>query len=728
MTKLDKILGERMKKFMILIIAAAIFTVGDLWAREKKETNISFSKYRLQKVSAEFTGKEIHTRIFIFENGKWSESETKNVKDVEIRNAVGEKIEGVKLAIKVTTVGQKIGRLECLEVKIISMKTNNLVPGVYRFKAIFKDGRESEVSEIKLIDRKIDERLEEIDKRLKEKINKICKACEKGDEYEKNFKLLCKASENGAISLLSKEEREWLKNIKSIPRTSKYPPKSVDEAVEQLLQSRVHGKMSHRGWTIACTFGKLCDKRAIPYLKKMISYADGGFGADIMLSIQKLEAKDYPMVIGNEKFRHCGATITFSPNGKSILSAGDWLINIWDVSSGRKLKSFKMGRFSEHPTFSSDRKFVIVSNWYKGNMELYEVATGKKVKTFEDKEAKSGIWSKAFSPDGRYVVSTIGYKYMYGGGNELTLWDVSTGQKTESFKGHKNNVTCLTFSPDGSLIASGSTDETIRLWDVAKGKEASRFGWHIGGAGDIIVSLTFSPDGRYIVAGGKGGRDIPIKLWDVKTGKVKQFQAEWDIEHKHFEANSVAFSPDGKFILSGCNEFLILFDVTTGKEVRTFRGHNRDSSVCSIAFSPDGKLAVSTGTDCTLRLWDIASGEEIKIDPERHEGPITSVKFSPDEEYILSASRDATIKLWKRTSGKLIRTFRERKGGVATCVLFSKDGKIVLSGGYSLKLWDVSSGKEIKTLRNQHGHSILADKVAFSIDGKSVCALSGAEK
>ncbi len=252
----------------------------------KKEANgqskifLSFGGYWLHKVNAGFTGENISLRVFIFEDGKLMKSEAKNVKEIEVRNTVGEKIEGVKFAIKGIASEQ-------VWLIAISMKADNLGPGVYRIRAIFKDGQESEVSEIKLVDRKIAERLKKINKRLRKKTDRICKACEKGNNYEENFKLLCKAGESGAISLLSKEERKWLEDIRSIPRISKCLTKSVDEAAEQLLQSRVYSIMIDCGGTIAYTFGKLRDKRAVPYLKEMFFFSDGGFSESIYSAIKK---------------------------------------------------------------------------------------------------------------------------------------------------------------------------------------------------------------------------------------------------------------------------------------------------------------------------------------------------------------------------------------------------------------------------------------------------------
>ena len=227
-----------------------------------------------------------------------------------------------------------------------------------------------------------------------------------------------------------------------------------------------------------------------------------------------------------------------------------------------------------------------------------------------------------------------------------------------------------------------------------------------------ISSVSYSPDGKYALS---GSRDETLKLWDINTGKeIRTFSGHsWMV-------TSVSFSPDGKYALSGSGDkTLKLWDINTGKEIRTFSGHSWVNSVC---FSPDGKYALSGSDDKTLKLWDINTGKEIRTF-SGHSSRVYSVSFSPDGKYALSGSSDRTIKLWDINTGKEIRTFSGHRNGVFS-VCISPDGKYALSGSddKTLKLWDINTGKEILTFS---GHSRDVTSVSFSPDGKY--ALSGSE-
>jgi len=228
-----------------------------------------------------------------------------------------------------------------------------------------------------------------------------------------------------------------------------------------------------------------------------------------------------------------------------------------------------------------------------------------------------------------------------------------------------------------------------------------------------ISSVAFSPDGRYALS---GSRDHTLKLWEVSTGReLRTFKGHKDIVY------SVAFSPNSHFCLSGSSDKTMkLWDVSTGREVRTFAGHK--NLVHSVAFSPNGRYALSGSWDCTLKLWEVSTGREVRTF-KGHKSVVISVAFSSDGRYALSGSQDNTMKLWKVSTGRQVRTFAGHKHLVSS-VAFSPNGRYALSGSYdkTLKLWEISTGRQVRTFP---GHKNQVLSIAFSPDGRHALSGSG---
>ena len=218
-----------------------------------------------------------------------------------------------------------------------------------------------------------------------------------------------------------------------------------------------------------------------------------------------------------------------------------------------------------------------------------------------------------------------------------------------------------------------------------------------------IISVAFSPDGKYVLT---GSEDKTAVIWDLSGNQIRTFKG-----HSR-EVVSVIFSPDGKYILTGSwDKTATLWDLN-GNQIRTFKGHS--SIVTSVAFSPDGKY-VLTGSSDEMTLWDL-SGNQIRAF-KGHSSGVVSVAFSPDGKYVLTGSEDKTAVIWD-LSGNQIRSFKGHSSSVTSAV-FSPDGKYVLTGGGWDKtaiLWDLS-GNQILTFS---GHSGRVTSVAFSPDGKYV--------
>ncbi|KJA23435.1 hypothetical protein HYPSUDRAFT_137760, partial [Hypholoma sublateritium FD-334 SS-4] len=189
--------------------------------------------------------------------------------------------------------------------------------------------------------------------------------------------------------------------------------------------------------------------------------------------------------------------------------------------------------------------------------------------------------------------------------------------------------------------------------------------------------------------------------------------------HGHeYSVRSVAFSPDGKHIVSGSLDKTIrIWDAETGKQiVQPLRGHT--STVISVAFSNDGKRIVSGSHDWTVCIWDVEAGKQVGPPFQRHTAPVLSVAFSLDDKHILSGSDDKTVRLWDLETGKEVRVFQctDQVNSVA----FSPDGKRIASGLYdrTILIWDAERGTQMgEPIR---GHADRIKSIAFSPDGKHI--------
>ena len=263
------------------------------------------------------------------------------------------------------------------------------------------------------------------------------------------------------------------------------------------------------------------------------------------------------------------------------------------------------------------------------NIQLWDVATHTNIATFE--AHTDVVWSMSFSPDGTLLASSsVG---------EVKLWDVATKENIATLEGHTDVVWSMSFSPDGTLLASGAWDGIVKVWDVVTKENIATLGGHDaaileGWFGGWFTPVSFSPDRTLLAFGAVDS----IQLWDAAT-----YTNLAPIEANPDGIISIDFSPDGKMLASGSASSIELWDAATHQNIGTFV--EESDNLTPVAFSPDGTLLASMLYETHIVLWDVATGAQVAI-LEGHTDIIWSVSFSPDGTLLASASGDGTVKLW----------------------------------------------------------------------------------
>lgn len=438
-------------------------------------------------------------------------------------------------------------------------------------------------------------------------------------------------------------------------------------------------------------------------------------------------------------------SLAFSPDGQYALS-GSWdkTVRLWSVASGEQIQILTIddfGRVSD-VAFSPDGKYALFTFGDRSQgLYLWNVSNDEEVYTF--KGPTIGHAGITFSPDGKYILSgAVNIVAQGDPDNKMRLWDVKTGTIVRVFSGHNGDVNSVAFSPDGQYALSGSDDRTVRLWDIATGQQIRVITIH----SDFVHDVAFSSDGQYVFS---SAGDV-FRVCDItKDEQVRIFAGQVD------KVRSVAFSPDGRFAISGScvsNQFpcqkatIWLWDVTTGKQIRSFEGTEGDD-VVDVAFSSDSQSVIYTfmGFFNSLGLhiihWDIETGNQLYSSSITEEDFISLsldeqmalvnpggslqlwslVAFSPDGQMALVPS-GGSLQLWDTVTDEQLRVLGDNVDGRRSFG-FSPDGQMALSiNGAELQLWDIATGNSLHVFS---GHENDVTDFAFSPDGQFI--LSGAK-
>lgn len=367
-------------------------------------------------------------------------------------------------------------------------------------------------------------------------------------------------------------------------------------------------------------------------------------------------------------------------------------------------------------TFSPDGKFLATA--IDDEIILWEVANIKQMMTYSGHTC--WVQSLAFSPDGQILAS---------GSNDQTirLWNIHTGQCLKILPGHTSRVIFARFSLNGQTLITGSEDQTVRVWDVNTGECLQILETHI----NWVLSIALSPDKQTLVTASDG---TTVKFWDLASGECIRILPDYNSY-----VWAVAFSPDGKTLATGSEDKTVkIWDTLTGQCLQTL--HEHSERVWLVAFNPDGQTLISASENQTMKLWDVLTGQCLRT-VDGYSNWVLSVAFSPDGQMLASSSEDQRVRLWDVVTGECLQTLQGhtnlvssvtfapqninvRTGKFITSDIETKQESQILastSDDTTIKLWDATTGECVKTL---WGHSSWVNAVSFSDDGQILASAS----
>ncbi len=455
----------------------------------------------------------------------------------------------------------------------------------------------------------------------------------------------------------------------------------------------------------------------------------------------------YDVETGKERVLFAGKSqcLAFSSDGRFLASSGGYSgeieIQVWEVVTGREMSLIDRYASASALRFSSDGKTLISLSSSGNAITKLNVETGRG----KTKHLKTGLFGIGLfsSEDFSGVYAMTRDKIAIGKRNGvIQVWDVATRKKLSTLRGHvdlplqplnkpvhplfkRNWVLSVAFSPDGTRLASGSTDTTVRLWDTTGDRDSMTLQKHTGPTN----VLAFSPDGKMLAS---GSTDKTVQLWDTTTGEPLATLTG------HLNGiNALAFSPDGNTLASGSTDGTIRFwDVAAGTPLdERITGHTQ--SMKTVAFFRDSSTLASAAFNGEITFWDVETAQKSAVQNSGHRDWYSTIAFSPDGTKLISEASEGSIifsgisitnpdnliRLTDVWTGDELATLPKH----AREFIFSPDNRtktVATTAGRDIRLWNTETGDELvipvldALPLGMHDNPPTILELAFSPDGR----------
>ena len=397
--------------------------------------------------------------------------------------------------------------------------------------------------------------------------------------------------------------------------------------------------------------------------------------------------------------------LKFSPDGTRLasLSYPDE-VTVWEVAQWAVIRKIhgarRAGYFEGRLDFSPDSKALVIGDAH-GQLRVVDLTSGNTDVNIPEAHSE-GITCVAWSPNGSIIASGSGYS-----GGPISLWDAASGQPLGSLEGHNSLICKLIFSTDGQRLYSASADQTIRIWDVGqRGCLAT-----LRGSTDEVYGLALSPDGTTLASASKDGI---VALWSALPRSQEESPRLIPLDRFW----RPAFAPDSRVLAAPRAGTISLFDLATLREIEQFPAMGTDG-VTAVAYSPDETLLVSGSRSGKIRVWSCAERRLLR-ELDGHKESILMFRFHADSTRLLSIDAKGNVILWDTLTWQPARTFVRELTGVGDV---SPDGRLVAMDAAGAMRWQNAETGELLA-KTTGGHRRGARGVVFSGDGSRVASVA----